>query len=176
MYAIMQDCNQTLGDDVKDLFEREANVFASEVMFQGSALQEHALSSAFGVKHAMALADQFGASHYSTFRRHVGVNPAACCLVVVEPEALIGSGGRHELRRVLPSRTFDVKYDSVALAASIGFGHPLKTLMPYGKQRMVSLRSFSLVDRNGVARTFLGETFKAKQILMLFREFQTVTR
>ncbi|UWU20942.1 ImmA/IrrE family metallo-endopeptidase [Rhizobium sp. CB3060] len=170
MYALMHDCNQTLDDDTKDLFEREANVFASEVMFQGDVFRDHALSSAFSVKHAMSLATQFGGSNYATFRRYVNVNPRACCLVVVEPEALIGSGGRHEVRRIIASKSFAEKYDCSSLIASVGHGHPLKPLLPYGKQRMVAERSFSLTDRNGTAQTFSGETFKAKQILMLFRE------
>lgn len=170
MYALMHDCDQTLDDQTKDLFEREANVFASEVMFQGGIFQQHALDSAFSLKNAMSLATQFGGSNYSTFRRYVNVNACACCLVVVEPESLIGSGGQYEVRRVIASTSFAAKYDPNALAASVGSGHPLKTLMPYGKQRMVAERSFSLIDRNGTAKTFLGETFKAKQILMLIRE------
>lgn len=170
MYALMHDCDQTLDDQTKDLFEREANVFASEVMFQGRIFQQHALDSAFSLKNAMTLATQFGGSNYSTFRRYVNVNPHACCLVVVEPESLISSGGRYEVRRVIASTSFAARYDHNALAASVGPGHPLKSLMPYGKQRMVAERSFSLTDRSGNAQTFLGETFKAKQILMLFRE------
>lgn len=173
MYALMHDCNQTLEDDIKDLFEREANVFASEVMFQGDVFEEHALASAFNLKNAMTLATQFGASNYSTFRRYVNVNPTACCLVVVEPEALVGAGGKHVVRRVIPSKTFHLKFDSQALAADVGFGHPLTSLMPYGAQKIVREKSFSLRDRNGVSHTFLGETFKARQILMLLRESKT---
>lgn len=170
MYALMHDCNQTLDDDTKDLFEREANVFASEVMFQGDVFRDHALSSAFSVKHAMSLATKFGGSNYATFRRYVNVSPRACCLMVVEPEALIGSGGRHEVRRIIASKSFAERYDCNSLVASVGHGHPLKPLLPYGKQRMVAERNFFLADRNGTAQAFSGETFKAKQILMLFRE------
>lgn len=170
MYALMHDCDQTLDDQTKDLFEREANVFASEVMFQGDIFQQHALDSSFGLKNAMSLAKQFGGSNYSTFRRYVSVNPSACCLVVVEPEALVGSGGRYAVRRVIASASFAARYDTNSLVAHVGPGHPLKSLMPYGNQRMVAERSFSLIDRNGNAKTFLGETFKAKQILILFRE------
>ena len=170
MYALMQDCDKTLDDQTRDLFEREANVFAAEVMFQGDVFRQHALDSSFGLKSAMDLTRQFGGSNYSTFRRYVNVNPRVCCLVVVEPEPLIGSKGRYEVRRVAASKSFVARFDPNALTASVGPGHPLKPLMPYGKQRMVPERSFSLTDRNGNAQTFLGETFKAKQILILFRE------
>lgn len=169
MYALMHDCDQTLDDDTKDLFEREANVFASEVMFQGDTFREHALDSAFGITHAKALAKQFGGSNYATFRRLVGVSSHACCLVSVEPEPMIGQRS-HEVRRVIASTSFAQKYDPNALAAAIGHGHPLKSLLPYGKQRVVAEKTFSLVDRNGNSQTFVGEAFKPKQILMLFRE------
>lgn len=170
LYALMHDCDQTLDDETRDLFEREANVFASEVLFQGEMFQMQARDGAFGISNAMSLAKRFGASNYATFRRYVTTSPVACCLVVVEPEILIGRGGAHEVRRVIVSETFERKYNSASLAAAVGRDHPLRSLLPYGQQRVVKERGFTLVDRNGDKRQFLGETFKAKQILMLIRE------
>jgi Zn-dependent peptidase ImmA (M78 family) len=170
MYALMCDCDQTLDDDTKELFEREANVFASEVLFQGDLFQTLARDSAFGMKSAKDLALKFGASNYATFRRFVTTSHVACCLVVVEPEILIGRGGAHEVRRVIPSATFARKYDPNVLALDVGRDHPLRPLLPYGQQRIVTERGFALLDRNGDKRQFLGEAFKPKHILMLFRE------
>ena len=105
MYALMQDCEKTLDPEITDLFEREANVFASEVLFQGEIFAEQAHNREFGIKTAMALAKQFGGSNYATFRRYVITNPRACCLVVLEPVlAAIGGGFRANVRRVVASR------------------------------------------------------------------------
>ncbi len=35
VYALIHDCEKTLDAEITDLFEREANVFASEALFQG---------------------------------------------------------------------------------------------------------------------------------------------
>jgi len=75
MYALMQDCEKTLDPEITDLFEREANVFASEALFQGESRRAGARRE-FGIKTAMAIAKQFGASNYATFRRYVITNHA----------------------------------------------------------------------------------------------------
>ena len=43
VYRLIHDCEKTLDSDIADLFEREANVFASEVLFQreGFSLEAH---------------------------------------------------------------------------------------------------------------------------------------
>jgi len=42
LYALIHDCEKTLDPDTTDLFEREANVFASEALFQGNGFAEEA--------------------------------------------------------------------------------------------------------------------------------------
>lgn len=173
IYALMHDCERTLDPDISDLFEREANVFASEAMFQGEVFSQHAHDQGFGIKTAMALAKQFGGSNYATFRRYVTTSPRACCLVVLEPLILGVNGGYSaEVRRVIASTTFNVIYDAAALGQKVTPQYPLSGLIPRGiKQRMVSARSFPLVDRNGDRRECTGETFDTKhQILILIRD------
>ena len=71
LYKIMHDCKKTLEPDIADLFEREANVFASEVLFQGDAFSQEAHAQSFGIKVPMRLAKKYGGSNYATFRRYV---------------------------------------------------------------------------------------------------------
>jgi hypothetical protein len=113
MYALMQDCEKTLDPEITDLFEREANVFASEALFQGEVFAEQAHDREFGIKTAMALAKQFGASNYATFRRYVFTNPRACCLVVLKPPLMVVGGGFRRPRSprfavVAPTRILDL--------------------------------------------------------------------
>jgi hypothetical protein len=42
VYALIHDCEKTLDADITDLFEREANVFASEALFQGEIFAKEA--------------------------------------------------------------------------------------------------------------------------------------
>jgi hypothetical protein len=50
MYSLIHDCEKTLDPEITDLFEREANVFAAETMFQGGLFAEEAHQSASGSK------------------------------------------------------------------------------------------------------------------------------
>jgi Zn-dependent peptidase ImmA (M78 family) len=177
LYALMHDCERTLHPDIADLFEREANVFASEALFQGETFFEQAHDQPFGAKTAIALAKQFGASNYATFRRYVVTSPRACCLVVVEPAVLDNEGGfRAEVRRVIASRTFDTLYDAAKLAVTITRQHPLAVVVPLGAKRMVYPRGICLTDRSGGRRECIAEAFNTKhQILMLIRDTNPLT-
>jgi Zn-dependent peptidase ImmA (M78 family) len=173
VYALIHDCEKTLDADITDLFEREANVFASEVMFQGEIFAQHAHDKELGIKTAIDLAKQFGGSNYATFRRYVTTNPRACCLIVLEPLVTGASGDfRAEVRRIVASKSFDTLYDATKLAYPVTLQHPLSALVPRGqKQRMVSPRGIALIDRNGDHRECIGETFNTKhQILILLRD------
>lgn len=171
----MHDCDRTLDPEITDLFEREANVFASEMLFQGEVFAEQAHDREFGIKAAMALAKQFGGSNYATFRRYVTTNQRACCLVVLEPAVLdTNDVFNADVRRVVANTSFARLYDPQKLAAPVTLQHALGTLVPRGqRQRMVYPRGFELIDRNGDRRECIGEAFNTKhQILILLRDNQ----
>lgn len=172
IYALIHDCEKTLDADITDLFEREANVFASEALFQGVVFSQEAHDRTFGMKAAMDLAKQFGASNYATFRRYVTTNPRACCLIVLEPVVSDVLEGFHaDVRRVIASKTFDGIYDAKTLAQAITKQHPLSALVPHGKRRMIFSSTVGLLDRNGDLRECVGEAFNTQhQILVLIRD------
>ncbi len=60
VYKLIHDCEKTLDAQITDLFEREANVFASEVLFQGDVFSNEALGQSFEIKVPMKLARKFG--------------------------------------------------------------------------------------------------------------------
>ena len=172
LYALMHDCDRTLDPEITDLFEREANVFASEMLFQGEVFAGQAHNREFGIKSAIALAKQFGGSNYAAFRRYVTTNQTACCLVVLEPVAVDANGNfKADVRRVVANTSFARLYDPDKLAAPVTYQHALAGLVPRGRRRMVYLRAFELVDRNGDRRECLGEAFNTThQILVLLRD------
>jgi len=105
MYALMQDCEHLIDPDVTDLFEREANVFASEVLFQGEQFGREAYDDPTSIDAAMHLAKRFGAGHYSTFRRYVQGSPRPCALISLDP-ATSGEMRVGSLRRILMAKSF----------------------------------------------------------------------
>jgi Zn-dependent peptidase ImmA (M78 family) len=131
MYQLMYDCEQTLRPDITDLFEREANVFASEVLFQGDVFSTEAHGQGFGIKVPMALAAKFGASQYATFRRYVITNPYACCVAILEPPEQDREGNPlNRVRRIVASKSFDAIYESQSLTAPVQGSHPLAAALP----------------------------------------------
>ena len=172
MYALIHDCEQTLDPDTTDLFEREANVFASEVLFQGPIFAQEANQMDFSVRTTISLAKKFGASNYSTFRRYVTTNSHACCVVVLNPFTLEVDGTFNpELRRVIPSTTFHDRFDCLSSFAAISDAHAIAPAIPLGTKRMTAPKEIVLVDRNAQQHVCLAEGFNTKhQIFVLIRD------
>lgn len=172
VYRLIHDCEQTLNPDITELFEREANVFASEALFQGEVFAREARDLVFSIKTPIALARKFGASNYATFRRYVIANSAACCVVVLEP-AVYRADGRFtaEVRRIVMSKSFEIMYDGRALSVAVTGSHPLAPAVPMHRRRMVYEQEIVLADRNGDERRCIAEGFDTKhQVLILIRD------
>ena len=115
MYAYLEDCEKTLNPDLRDQFEREANVFASEVLFQGEQFRLKANDLPFSIKTPINLAKLFGASLYSSLRKYVSTSSHPCVLLVYDaPVDLIGKGYGAALRRVITSLQFRAQFGDVA--------------------------------------------------------------
>ena len=178
VYSLIHDCEKTLDSDIADLFEREANVFASEVLFQGEAFSLEAHGQSFSIKVPMALATKYGGSNYSTFRRYVITNPHVCCVAVLEPPVYNEDDDYSaEVRRVVASKSFERIYDAKTLCATVTDGHPLLGAVPRKGKRMSFEREIVLVDRNHDERLCIAEAFYTKRnTLILIRDVGPRTR
>lgn len=173
LYSLMHDCQKTLDPDTTDLFEREANVFASEVLFQGDTFTDEAAQFDFGQKVAMRLAKRYGASNYSTYPRYVTTNRDPCCLVVLNPPYRDEFGQViAEVRRVIVSVSFAGIYEASAFSQTITRLHPLAPAIPIPlARRIVDPQEIWLMDRNGTARAATIESFNTThQVLVLLRD------
>ena len=113
-YSFMEDGETNLDPDIQQQFEREASMFASEVLFQGNRFQEEARSLPFELKTAMQLGRKFGASNYSAFRRFVAHSHRICALLVFEqPTYELSRGYAFQLRRAVVSPAFYAKFGQV---------------------------------------------------------------
>ncbi len=170
-YSLIQDCEGNLDPDITELFEREANVFAAEVLFQGSVFADEAHQSAFGMKVPIDLAKKYGTSNYSAFRRYVSTSPHACCLLVLEP-VVVGEGKQFiaEVRRIIPTVSFHTIFDGERFGSAIHQSHILGHVVPVTR-RMTASRKIKLTDRNGNYRNCTAEAFNAThQIFILIRD------
>lgn len=171
-YGILQDCDSTLDPEITDLFEREANVFASEVLFQGHRFSEEAHAQQFSIKVPMDLARKYGASKYATFRRYVATNPHVSCLVVLNKTVPTSEGGfRADVRRVIASTSFDAIYDSKTLRSTVTKSHVLGAVVPRFGKRLIYQTEIVMLDRNKDRRLCVAEAFNnTHQTLVLIRD------
>lgn len=176
VYRLIHDCEKTLDAEITDLFEREANVFASEVLFQGEVFSREAHDQAFSIKVPIKLARKFGASNYATFRRYAITSPQAACVVALEPSVDDRAGGfTAEVRRVVMSRSFEQIYDGKILTKTVTLSHPLGPVVP--SNRMTFNREIVLIDRNNDERLCIAEAFyTTHQTLILIRDVGARTR
>lgn len=160
MYAVVEDCEKTLDPDVADSFDREANVFASEVLFQLDTFIEEAEGQAFGIFTPVRLSKKYGASIYATVRQYVSKNSRACVVLILNPpEPVEGRGFRVTMRRQVASPSFQQLFGELDLPDEFTPDDDIGGMVPVGKRKASGKRELLLHDRNGVKHECVAEAF-----------------
>jgi hypothetical protein len=160
LFKWIQDCDKSLSPDVSDQFEREANIFASVVLFQDGRFAKMAADSAFGIKVPLALGKKFGASAYASMREYVRRNDRACAVIVLNPvEICPALGMRSKLRRVELSPLFQKRFGELKLPEHVDRLSPLAEFMPLAGRSMSRPGTLRLEDKNGDVVEFIAEGF-----------------
>ena len=79
------DDEKSISPEVQELFEREANHFASAALFQLDRFDDELSKLPLSFRSIRALAQQFGASVHATARRYVERCPRRCAMLVFNP-------------------------------------------------------------------------------------------
>ncbi len=82
IYEFVQEDGGSLERNVKDRFEREANQFAWELVFQLDGFRRDAESGEFSLRTPARLAHRYGTTPYAAIRRFVETNRRSCALIV----------------------------------------------------------------------------------------------
>lgn len=164
-YALLEDSDAELDAETDDLYEREANCFASEVLFQLDAFRDEAADFKMGVKVPLNLSKKYGPSVYATFRRYVKQHREPCALAVYNPLSK-SEGGVHviTLRRALCSPAFDAKFGLPCWPQTCGEGDFFFVHRPVNKFTLPT--AFRIFDRNGVPRLCTVEAFDSTHQLL----------
>ena len=83
-----RDDERTISPEVPELFEREANYFASAALFQLERFDDELKKLPLSFGSIRALAQHFGASVHATARRYVERCPKRCALLVFDRPAV----------------------------------------------------------------------------------------
>lgn len=178
IFVVAEECNMTLDADTAELFEREANVFASEVLFQLDAFSEEANDDAVGILVPVRLAKRYKASIYSSVRRYVTGSPRACMVLVLEPpEACPVRGYMARFRRTVVSDEFRRVVGELRWPEQFGPDDEIGALVPINGRKMSRPREISLRDLNDVRHRCLAEAFtQGHQVFILIHSVTTLSR
>jgi hypothetical protein len=149
MFVVAEDCEMTLAPDVAELFDREANAFASEVIFQLNAFSKEANDHAFNILVPVRLASRYKASIYASVRRYVTGNPRPCMVLVLEkPQICAQRGYVAKFRRDVVSPEFRRKLGVLTWPDEFSPDDQIGALIPIGR-KMSRPREIELRDANG---------------------------
>jgi hypothetical protein len=122
------DDDRSLSADAQELFDQEANLFASEVIFQGRRFQRLARDYQPSLDAVFTLADQHGASRQATLWRFVEDHDEPIAAVLYWPSWYVyDASGERPLTRgraVVVSPSFRTKFASVSLPERLPSDHP----------------------------------------------------
>lgn len=178
MYALVEDCEHALDAEAAELFDREANVFAAEVLFQLDSFRDVAEGHAFSIWTPVKLAKTFDASIYACVRQYVSKNHRACAVVVLNmPELVEGDGFRATLRRPVQSESFTATFGAYAWKPYYTPDDDIGALVPTSGYKSSGKRSLALVDRNGDGHECIAESFTQKhQVFVLIHAVKTLAQ
>ena len=158
-YLLVEDGAEQLEPETADLFDREANVFASEVLFQLDLFSDEVAECDFSIWVPVKASRNFGASIYSSVRQYVSKNHRDCTVVVLNPPVPTSDGFEVNLRRSLQSQAFSQRFGEVQWPDVFGPDDQIGKLIPLGKRRSSGVRTFWMRDRNGAAVECQAEAF-----------------
>jgi len=178
MYRIVEDCDKSLDPEAADLFDREANVFASEILFQNDTFHNLAVDKPFEIWTPIRLAKKFDASLYSSIRQYVSKSDRCCVVLVLNPPQLLEHFGfRATLRRVVSSSKFATMFDNSRWPQTYTPDERIGRMVPLGKRRSSGKQELSLTDANGDRHDCIAESFTQKhQVFILIHVTETLGR
>jgi hypothetical protein len=143
------DDESTLDPSTHLLFEREANQFAADVLFQIDRFDKEADDLPLRISSPTALAQRYGASAHATIRRFVERNRRSCALCVVERASFEGKrSAMPRVRNQVQSEAFTQRFGMVDWNAYLSTCPSLlkSILYPYRYEH----EECSIPDRNGL--------------------------
>lgn len=159
VFSLFEDSKKTLEPETSELFDREANVFASEVLFQLEKFETEAADLAFGIKTPMSLSKKYGSSVYAAVRRYVQKSQKTCAVLVLnQPELKDMDGFTITLRRFIASETFTFKFGHNCFSETFTANDEIGALVPLEKA-MSRPREIVLIDQNGDRHECIAEAF-----------------
>jgi hypothetical protein len=178
LFLIVEDCEKSISPEIEDYFEREANNFTVEVLFQLDTFTKEADDYDFGIKVPIKLSKKYGASVYSSIRRYVSKNNRACAVLILDPPQLTEGYGFYVcLRRVITSDSFIEQFGEISWPEKFTPDDEIGMMVPFGGRRMSKPREIGIINQNGDLCDCIAEAFtNTYQVFILICSYKTITR
>jgi Zn-dependent peptidase ImmA (M78 family) len=119
------DDKESLDPDTKELFEAEANYFASAILFQQNLFYDKLKTLPLDIGSGMELAKKFGSSIHAALRRYVEYNSKRCCLLILNKEKTGKRGAcKFTVRTSLQSPSFTKEFGMIEWSEELGMEWP----------------------------------------------------
>jgi hypothetical protein len=177
MYALVEDCQHALESEIAALFDREASVFASEVLFQIDTFIQDAESREFSIWTPVRMSKDYGSSIYAAVRQYVWKNGRACAVLVLNmPELVNGDGFRATLRRPIESEKFTALFGQMGWPNAFTPDDQIGAMILVGGRKYSGKRQLRLTDRNGDKHECIAEAFtQGHHVFVLIHAVKTLT-
>ena len=177
MYEFMEDSKSELAPDTNDLFEREANNFGAEVLFQLDTFEKMAADYENSIKTPIDLSKHFGASIYASMRRYVQSHFAPMSLGVYNlPQNTEGNLESCLRRMPMSSPSFIKMFGQATFPSQCKENHFLKNILESSK--LETHHTTTLTDLNGdfheTALHAFSNSYENFILLMPFRKLSKI--
>ncbi len=167
LFRFFEDSQEELDPSVADLFEREANNFASFIMFNGAAFSEQAAQSVLCFHSVKKLHKTFGVSLYAGLREYARTHRHPCLALALERPTFCPNGRfRSDVRRIEVSAAYAAQFP-LPTAQVITSKHVLGPLVPF-MRRATKPTTFRIRDRAGMDHEFVGEALDTTFNVLIF--------
>lgn len=156
-FDMLEESESELDPETRDRFEREANCFSSDVLFQLETFTKEAADCAFGIGTPLKLSSRYGASFYATARRYVVTSDRACALLVFDRPKEGDFAGLLTLRRSAASKVYADRFGPPTAPAVAGPGNFFFDNRP--TKKFTAPTPLTLRDLNGDRVPALAEAF-----------------
>lgn len=124
------DDETTLAPDVHEQFEREANCFAADVLFQIDRFDHDAHDLPLAIKSPLALSKRYGASVHATIRRYVERSRHTCAVLIIERVPELGTKEPLlRIKKVVQSTKFTRKFGGLQWPTHLSNDWPFTELL-----------------------------------------------
>lgn len=145
--AMHYDDDATLSDETVSVFEREANLFAADTLFQLERFATDAADLPLGLPAVLELAKRYRASVHASLRRYVESSSTPCFVFVLSNQPVVrATTAMYPVLATHESPAFTLRFPTWTRPRYLPMAHPMFSHVSQGKRIDMEHAEFTLVE------------------------------